>query len=175
MTPFSHVAIGLIGWKYSSRRENRRALVFFIFVSCAVDLDFLLYYLLGKPEIFAHQLYTHNVFVSLAVAFVFFPFLNTARERRGLALVAVSHLVMDVFVIDTIAPIGIRPFYPVSNAFFSYGFFPYVVRGGWAEVFSLRNVFALSLEVAVFIVPAVVLCRKELVFLGRGAARESRA
>ncbi len=174
MTPIAHAAVGLVGWKYFSRRENRRALVIFVFVACAVDLDFLLYYLLGKPEVFVHQLYSHTIFVSLAVALVFFPFLRSAKERRGLVLVSLSHLFMDLFVIDTVAPIGFRPFYPVFNKFFSYGFFPYVVRDSWAEIFSLRNVFAVGLEVAVFVIPAVLLCRKELVFISRKAAVGSR-
>jgi membrane-bound metal-dependent hydrolase YbcI (DUF457 family) len=171
MTPISHAAVGLVGWKYFSRPKNGRALVFFIIVSCALDLDFLFYYLFGRPRIFVHQLYSHTIIVALAVALVFFPFFKTAKERWGLIIVGQSHLVMDLFVIDPVPPIGIRPFYPVSGVFFNYGFFPYVDRGGWAAIFSLRNALALGLEVALFVVPALIICRKELVGLRRALRR----
>ena len=162
MTPVAHAAVGLIGWKYFAGRENPRALVFYAIAACAVDLDFLLYFLFGRPEVFIHQLYTHNVFVSLAVAAAFFPWLKSSKARWGLVLVALSHLVMDLFVIDTVPPSGFRPFFPVYNRFFGYGFFPYLVRDGLGAIFSFRNFVALACEVAVFVLPAVLICRKEL-------------
>ena len=174
MTPIAHAAVGLIGWKYFTGKENLKALLIYIFVACAVDLDFLLFYLFGKPEVFVHQLYSHTIFVSLAAAAIFFPCLKTAKERWGLALVGFSHLFLDLFVIDIVPPVGFRPFYPVYNQFFSYGFFPYVVRDSWAEIFSIRNLIAVGCEVAVFVVPAVLLCRKELIFLGRRLAGRSK-
>lgn len=174
MTPIAHAAVGLIGWKYFAGRENLKALLIYIFVACAVDLDFLLFYLFGKPEVFVHQLYSHTVFVSLAAAAIFFPWLKTAKERWSLVLVGFSHLFLDLFVIDTVPPIGFRPFYPVYDQFFSYGFFPYVIRDSLAEVFSIRNLVAVGCEVAVFVIPAILLCRKELVGIGRALTGRSR-
>lgn len=170
MTPIAHAAVGLVGWKCFSRRKDLKALVFFIVTACAVDLDFLFYYVFGRPQVFIHQLYSHNIFISLAVAMVFFPFLRTARERGGLALISLSHLLMDVFVIDTVPPIGFRPFFPVYNKFYSYGFFPFVQRGSARDLFSVHNLVAVACEVAVFVIPALFLCRQELALLLRKGA-----
>lgn len=128
-------------------------------------MDFLLYYLFGRPQVFIHQLYSHNIFVSLAVALVFFPFLKSARERGGLVLISLSHLFMDLFVIDNVPPVGFRLFFPVYNKFYNYGFFPFVQRGSARDLFSVHNLIAVTCEVVIFVVPALVLCRKELSLL----------
>jgi len=175
MTPIVHATVGLVGWKYFSRREDLRALVFFVVTACAVDADFLFYYLFGRPQVFIHQLYSHNVFVSLAVALVFFPFLKTAGERGGLVLISLSHLFLDLFVIDNVPPIGFRPFFPVYNKFYNYGFFPFVQRGNARALFSVHNLVAVACEVAVFVIPAVLICRKELTFILRRIGRRQAA
>jgi len=167
MTPLPHAAVGLIAWKLASRREDARALLIFMLVSCLPDLDLAFYFLLGRQEIFKHQLYSHNVFFALLSALIIFPLLKTKRERGALALVALSHLVLDVFVIDDVAPIGFRPFWPLSNLLVSFGFFPYVRRGTLEQVLSAGNFFALGLEMLLFVVPALVFCRRELRHLWR--------
>jgi hypothetical protein len=167
MTPIAHAAVGLVGWKFFSRRKDLKTLVFFVVAACALDADFLLYYLFGRPQVFVHQLYSHNICVSLAVALVFLPFLKTARERGGLVFISLTHLFMDLFVIDNVAPVGFRLFFPVYNKFYNYGFFPFVQRGSARELFSVHNLVAVACEVAVFVVPALVLCRKELALLRR--------
>jgi membrane-bound metal-dependent hydrolase YbcI (DUF457 family) len=167
MTPLSHAAVGLVGWKFLSRRDDLRALAAFLLVSCLPDLDFVLYYILGRPRIFSHQLYSHNILVALASAFLFFPVLKSSRQRWGLVLVGLSHLVMDIFVVDEVPPVGFRPFWPVSGLLVNFGFFPYVRRGTWEQVLTLRNLTALGLELLVFVIPAIFLCRRELAFLWR--------
>jgi len=165
MTPLPHAAVGLAAWKFASRHEEGRALLIFMLVSCLPDIDLLLYHLLGRPEVFKHQLYSHNVFFALLSALVFFPLLKTKKERVALALVALSHLVMDVFVVDDVAPVGFRPFWPLSNLFLSFGFFPYVRRGTPAQVLTAENLFAFGLETALFVIPALIFCRRELASL----------
>lgn len=162
MTPLPHAAVGLAVWKFASRREDARALFIFMLVSCLPDIDLLFYHLLGRPEIFKHQLYSHNVFIALLSALVFFPLLKSRRERAALALVALSHLVMDVFVVDDVAPVGFRPFWPLSSLLLSFGFFPYVRRGTLEQVLTAENLFAFGLEMALFVIPALILCRQEL-------------
>jgi hypothetical protein len=162
MTPLSHAAVGLVGWKYADRRHDLKALIIFAVVSCLPDADFVLYPLLGKPAWLLHQRYTHNIAVALVSAFIFFPFLKAARARIGLVLVAVSHLVMDLVVVDTLPPIGFRPLLPFSGALLNFGVFPYVKRGTLAEVLSVPNLIAIGLELVLFVLPALILCRKEL-------------
>jgi len=162
MTPLSHAAVGLVGWKYADRRRDLKALIVFVVVSCLPDTDFVLYPLLGKPAWLLHQRYTHNVAVALVSALFFFPFLKAARAKIGLVLVALSHLVMDLIVIDTLPPIGFRPFLPFSGALLNFGVFPYVKRGTLAEVLSVPNLIAIGLELVLFVLPALALCRREL-------------
>jgi len=165
MTPLPHVAVGLVAWKYFSRRENVKALVAYLIVACLPDLDFVLYNLFGRPAILRHQLYSHNIFFALISAVAFFPLLKSAKERWGLTAVALFHLFLDVFVIDDVPPIGFRPFWPVSRLLVSFGFFPYVRRGTLAQVLSLSNLAAFGLEVLLFVVPAILICRRELAFI----------
>jgi len=168
MTPLPHAAIGLVGWKLADRRHGRGVLLVFLIVSCLPDADFVLYPLLGKPSWLTHQLYTHNIALSALSALVFFPFLRAARIRIGLLLTALSHLVLDVFVVDTLAPIGFRPFLPFSDVLLNWGLFPFVRRGTVAEVLSVPNLVAFGLEVVLFVAPAVWFCRRELAALGKG-------
>ena len=167
MTPLPHAAVALVGWKLADRRHGLRALLIFVFVSCLPDADFVLYPLLGKPAWLLHQRFTHNIAVAILSALIFFPFLKAARVRIGLLLTALSHLVMDVFVVDTLAPIGFQPFLPFSDAPLNWGVFPFVRRGTVAEVLSVPNLIALGLEIALFVLPALWICRKELASLGR--------
>ncbi len=173
MTPFSHAAIGLLGWKYSAARRDVRSLAAFAFIACAVDVDFILYYSLGRPEVFRHQLFSHNIFVIAVLCLPFFVYLKTARERWGLLLTGASHLFMDIFVIDTLAPIGVRPFFPVWNQYFNVSLFPYVAKETWPRLLSWHNIGVLALEVLMFIVPAVLLSRKELGRLLSSKGREA--
>jgi membrane-bound metal-dependent hydrolase YbcI (DUF457 family) len=165
MTPLPHAAVGMAAWKCVSKDDDLRALFIFMFVSCLPDIDFLLYHLLGRPSVFTHQLYSHNILFSLISALVFFPLLKNRRERTALALVALSHLVMDVIVIDDVAPVGFRAFWPFSDVFINFGFFPYVRRGSLAQVLTLKNLFAFGLELLIFVIPALIFCRREIVHL----------
>jgi membrane-bound metal-dependent hydrolase YbcI (DUF457 family) len=165
MTPLPHAAVGLVAWKFLSRRDDLRALTAFLLVSCLPDLDFVLYNILGRPRLFSHQLYSHNILIALASAFLFFPLLRSSRERWSLVLVGLSHLVIDVFVVDDVPPVGFRPFWPFSRLLVSFGFFPYVRRGNLEQVLTLRNLTAFGLELLVFVIPAILICRRELAFL----------
>jgi len=168
MTPLPHAAAGLIGWRLADRRHGLKTLLVFVFVSCLPDADFVLYPLLGNPDWLIHQRYTHNIVLSLLSALAFFPLLRAARLRLGLVLTALSHLVLDVIVVDTLAPIGFRPFLPFSDGLLNWGVFPFVRRGTLAEVLSVPNLVAFGLEIALFVLPALWLSRKELAgLLGR--------
>lgn len=165
MTPLPHAAVGLIGWKYADRRHRLKALFIFVFISCLPDADFFLFPLFNKHEWFIHQRFTHNVGIALLSALIFFPFLRMARARIGLILVALSHLVMDLSVVDTLAPIGFRPFLPFSDTLLNFGVFPFVKRGTIAQVLSVPNLIAIGLELGLFVLPALILCRKEIAAL----------
>ena len=162
MSPIAHSGMALLGWQLASRRKNVLTLVLFLAAANLPDVDFLLRLAFGRTRIPLHQYYTHNlVFVVLAVGLMSL-LLPAGRDRWGLLIVGLSHLVLDVIVIDLVKPVGIRAFYPFSDALFNFGFFPYLKRGSLKAMTTFRNVRVLALETAVFVLPVVLAFRKRL-------------
>ena len=116
----------------------------------------------GNRGIFRHQLYTHNVFFVLAGCGLMALLLPQGRGRWGLILTGLSHLPLDLIVVDTVPPIGIRPFWPISDALYNVGLFPNLERGPWRVIFSPRNFLVLGLEFLIFVLPVLILFRRSL-------------
>ena len=92
----------------------------------------------------------------------FFLFFKQKRERITLFLVSLSHLLLDLIIIDPVDPIGFRLFFPFWDQLFNFGFFPNLLRGSIPEIFSWHNVVTISIETAVFVVPILFFYQKEL-------------
>ena len=105
VTPIVHSAIGLLGWQKSGSEKNIKTLFLFILVSNLPDIDFLFLLLMGSGDLQLHQSYTHNIFFIGLVTLFLFGVFKTGRERLSLFLVAVSHLVLDLIIIDPVAPV----------------------------------------------------------------------
>lgn len=159
MTPIAHSAVGLLGWRFSDGEKSLRTLFLFILVSNIPDIDFL-FYLFDREGSRIHQLHTHNVFFIGFFTLLMFLFLKTRESRIALTLVAFSHLILDVIIIDPVPPIGFRIFYPVWDRLFNLGFFPNFLRGGIGDIFSGHNLLTVSLEILVVVAPVLFLCRK---------------
>jgi membrane-bound metal-dependent hydrolase YbcI (DUF457 family) len=164
MSPISHSAIGLLGWQITSspKRKNIKTLLLFILVSNFPDFDIFLLLIPATQSKHIHQTYTHNLMFVLITAFLFSLFLPSTREKLGLVFAGLSHLVLDIFVVDTFQPVGFRLFYPFSRKLFKFGFFPYLERGDLHKWLSAHNLFVLSLEAVVFLLPVIFFYRKEL-------------
>jgi membrane-bound metal-dependent hydrolase YbcI (DUF457 family) len=160
MSPVGHSSIALLGWQKSVKNKRIKTLLLFLLISNFPDIDFLFSLFIGKKTAAIHQYYTHNIFFVCVTALLFFPIIKPKRERIGFFLVAFSHLLLDLWVIDTVPPIGFRLFYPLSNQVFNFGIFPNMERGNLADVFTLYNFWVLALEAAVFLVPVVIYYRK---------------
>jgi membrane-bound metal-dependent hydrolase YbcI (DUF457 family) len=160
MSPVAHTGLGLLGWELVPTPKNWRTAALFILVSNLADVDFLFSLAFGRRPLFIHQYYTHNLFFVLATSWLLAFALPKGRGRAGLVLVGLSHLAADIIVIDSVRPVGIRLFYPLSDKLFNLGLFPYLQRWPFGAVFSAKNMAVLALEAAVFVVPVLFIFRR---------------
>lgn len=158
MTPVVHSAVGLLGWQLSDSEKNIKTLFLFVLVSNLPDIDFLLFVFFKSGDVQIHQWLTHNIFFITFFTLPLFFFFKARRERIALLLVAFSHLLLDLVIIDPVPPIGIRIFYPAWNRLFNFGFFPNFLRGGVSDIFSWHNLMTVSLEVLCFVLPILAFC-----------------
>ncbi len=162
MSPVAHAGLGLLGWRLFDRKKTIGTLLLYVLVANAADVDFLLHAIFKGHALFLHQYFTHNLLFVLVVSLGFMFLLADGKSRAGLVLTGLSHLAADVIVVDTLPPIGIRLFYPLSDAFFNLPWFPYLQRGSWKETASLRNLGVLALEFGIFVLPVLLVFPKTL-------------
>jgi hypothetical protein len=162
VSPLAHAGMGLLGWQLADRRKTAGTLTLFVLASNWADVDFLFSAFFGNRGLFRHQYYTHNVFFILLGCAFLSLLLPRGKSRWGLILAGLSHLPLDVIVVDTVAPIGIRIFYPLSDALTNVALFPFLERGPWRVLFSPRNFFVLGLEFLVFVLPVLFVFRRSL-------------
>jgi hypothetical protein len=163
MSPIAHSGVALLGWELFSTRKTAKSFLIFFLIANIPDVDFFLFLVFGRSRLSLHQYVTHNLVFVLVVAGLFSLLLPAARDRWGLILVGLSHLVLDLIVIDPAIPIGIRLFFPFSKKVFNLGFFPHLERGGFSNWFSGKNLLIMGLEAAVFVAPVLVLFGRDLV------------
>jgi hypothetical protein len=162
VSPLAHAGIGLLGWQAFDRKKTAGSLALFLFAANWPDIDFVFSWFFGNRGIFRHQFYTHNVFFVMAGCGLLALLLPKGGGRWGLILAGLSHLPLDFIVVDTVPPIGIRPFWPVSDALYNIGLFPNLERGPWRVIFSPRNFLVLGLEFLLFVLPVLLLYRRSL-------------
>lgn len=131
--PIGHALAGLaVQRAYPGYFSSRRWLDAFIFMFLAnlPDADFIPGLLCGRPNQFHHGAF-HSLGAALAVAAVGAGFfhLNKRRENarahgrfRGPAavifLLFMSHLLLDLFALDRVAPFGLPLFWPLCGRYF---------------------------------------------------------
>ena len=97
-------------------------ILFFVFIACLPDADFLPGYFLGNPNLY-HTLWTHTLGAALIVtSFTAWLFARKYgmfwRYFALLFALYYSHVVLDFFNNDTRFPYGIMAFWPLSSTFF---------------------------------------------------------
>ncbi len=157
MTPIVHTSAGILGWHFS-RTRKLSFLFLFILISNLPDTDFIPVVLFGKAAP-PHQLYTHNIFFSIAGALLFFPLLKEKREKLALFLTSISHLCFDLCVMDNWGEVGFRLFWPASEKLYNFGFFFCLKRGTLSDVFSLHNLITVSAETILIGLPCLIIAR----------------
>ncbi len=160
MSPIGHGGLGLLGWQIFDRKKTAGSMALFVAAANLADIDFLFALLFGPQPLFIHQSYTHNLVFVLAGSLLLALLLSDGRSRLGLVLAGLSHLAVDIFVVDTVAPIGFRLFFPFSDTLFNVGLFPFLQRGPWKVLFSARNLGVLALEFGLFVLPVLILLWK---------------
>ena len=170
MSPIAHGGVALFAWQTAATRKNWKTLLLFGFVGNMPDIDFALNLIMGHNRLSLHQYFTHNLLFILVTASLLSLFLPPGRDRWGLILLGLSHLVLDIIVIDPARPIGIRPFFPFSNALYNFGFFPYLERWRLRTMISWHNGGVLLLEAAVFLFPVLIVYGKRILKTVRGRA-----
>jgi membrane-bound metal-dependent hydrolase YbcI (DUF457 family) len=157
LTPIVHSAVGLLGWQIAANKRNIKTLFLFVLISNIPDIDFLIFMFVKKEGTQIHQWLTHNIFFIALFSILMFFFFKARRERITLLLVAFSHLILDMIVIDPVPPIGFRVFFPVWDRLFNFGLFPNFLRGDKGDIFSWHNLMTISLEVLCFVVPILII------------------
>lgn len=162
MSPIAHAGMGLLGWQVFDKKKSAGTLALYVLAANLADIDFLLYKAIGPKPLFIHQHFTHNFLFVLAGCGLLACFLRNGRSRIGLVLAGLSHLLLDIIVIDTLKPVGMRLFFPFSDTYYNLGFFPYLQRGPWKVMLGPDNLMVLALEFVCFVLPVVFLYRRRL-------------
>lgn len=120
---FAHSAAGYLAYEAVRPAGAHRPALLAAAIGLAngPDLDFLPGLLLGHPGAY-HRGVTHTLLGVVAVAAavgVGGRLLGRAAGRLAAFAAAVwsSHLVLDVFTADAVAPYGVRVFWPLSDAY----------------------------------------------------------
>lgn len=153
MSPIAHTAIGILGFELFEKKKSWATLGVWVLLANIPDVDFLF----GG----SHQQFTHNIAFVCLLPLCLFPIIKFS-PLWGMLLVGASHVFLDLLMIDTYPPIGLRIFYPFSDQVFNWGFFPYMIREGFQEIFSFHNIKVALLEGTVFWLPLALMYRKRL-------------
>ncbi len=162
MTTVAHSALGLLGWQLFAEEKSKKTLLLFFLIASMPDIDFALFFFLGRAGLAFHQYYTHNIFFVVVTAVLFWPLLKSTGAKFAFLGVGCSHLVLDFLTIDGSVPFGIPLFYPFSNHRFNFGIMPNIHKGTPTEIFSLHNLWVIGFEIAIFWVPILLAYRKPL-------------
>ncbi len=130
----------------------------FMFLANLPDADFLPGLLLGRPNLYHHGAF-HSLGAALAVAALGAGLLRLKTHRfwrpaAMIFLVFFSHLLLDFFALDYVAPYGLPLFWPFSGRYFiaSRPFFLNITRSPEANdffisIFNRHNLGAALREV----------------------------
>ncbi len=130
----------------------RWLLLLCVFAANTPDLDFLPGIAVGNLNAF-HQTYTHSIAFAALMALLLLPLVRSVSRRRAgwwLFAVVSSHLLADLFSVDTRPPIGIMAVWPFSSRCFisPVSLFQPLRKAEWADILQWHNVQAVLIESA---------------------------
>lgn len=162
-TPVAHGLLGVILYTLRRSPGDRARLLSDLalagFAAVAADLDFLPGLLVGDPSRFHHGV-SHSVgaalFFGLAMALLAPGFLGRTYAWRAAAFAVLygSHLLLDLFAVDTTPPYGEPLLWPFSSRFFLSPWTPFLdVKHGqsWEAFLNWANARAVAVEVVIFL------------------------
>jgi inner membrane protein len=133
---------------------------FFIFLANLPDADFLPGIILGHPNLYHHGIF-HSLGAALAVSAGGGWFFYLKKKRfwamaTGIFLVFYSHLLLDYFCWDFVAPFGLPLFWPFSSRYFiaAKPFFLNISRSSasddfFVSLFNRHNLAAAGREILI--------------------------
>jgi len=133
-----------------------------VFVSLAnlPDIDFAPILTMGFKAVgMYHQAYTHNfgfcLGSSLFVSLLYYLYRRKQFWRNFLLffLLVFSHIVLDSMGNDTRYPFGVQLFWPIIDTHFMFpvSIFLGAAKSSVSEMFSLWNLFAVVMELVIFV------------------------
>ena len=151
MTPVGHTIVGIWLGDIIEKKLTLTCLVFYSIIASLPDFDLVVGFMLyGKKGIKIHQLYTHNLlFVFIIVTITYILSRGDKRITIFVLLALLSHLFLDLLVIDKKPPIGIAPFYPFSSTSYNFPIFSGVEKSSLKALFSIHNLKAVFIEILV--------------------------
>ena len=167
-SPFGHSLAGYVISSYKSKTlkpQNIKLLFFYIFIANAPDLDFLPGLIVGKPNLYHHGI-SHSlgagILFSLILAFIINRKYHQSIRSNFFLFFSLysSHLFLDYLSFDSRPPLGIPLFWPLSNKYYMFPLLPGVKHSALdhatigeflGEIFSIHNLYVISLEFIVMI------------------------
>lgn len=151
--------------------SNWRMIALFVVVANLPDLDFLPGFLVGDPNRYHHLYLSHSLGFAVFVGAIFGLYFFVKHKRRfwpGFLIftgVCFSHMVLDVFTLDTGEPFGLPMFWPLTHDYFysPISIFMSVNKEGSniefiESVFVFGNLWVVLWEIAV-VLPIVLLIK----------------
>lgn len=161
MLPVGHSLMGLLIYGIFNQKKEWRhdigIILIYVFLVNLPDGDFI-------PVVFGFDSYnvfhrgiTHTLLFSLIVAVIFSAGLRLKNNTPFMAsfpiffLLLYSHVVIDIFGIDTSPPKGVMAFYPLTDQYFTYPLLPQVPHGNLQELLSIVNLKTAIYESSLFL------------------------
>ena len=142
--PIGHALAGLAcaqvrpGFFFRNRWQDA---FFFVFLANLPDADFLPGIILGQPNLYHHGIF-HSMGAALAIAaaggwFFYLKKQHFWSRAAAIFLVFSSHLLLDFFAWDFVAPYGMPLLWPLANRYFiaAHPVFINIVRSGRSDDF----------------------------------------
>jgi len=167
-SPVAHSLAGAAVWSAKSTGRRWTGLAVALVAANLPDIDFLPGLASGNVNLYHHGP-THTLVALVAVCLAAYGVAVALHERPGpwvwlVGLAYGSHLLLDIFTLDTRAPFGIPLFWPLSNLHVASPVTPFldVQRAAdpdrfWASLISAHNLRAVCRELLILGLPLLVL------------------
>ncbi len=151
MTPVGHTIVGIWLGDLTKKNISFKYILFYTLISSLPDFDIIVGLLLfGKKGVDYHQLYTHNfLFVFIITTLTYYLSKKDKKITLFVFLALLSHLFLDLIVIDKKPPIGISPFFPFYMKTYNIPLLLGVNKSSLKALFSLHNLKAVIIEIIV--------------------------
>ncbi len=151
MTPVGHTIVGIWIGDIIEKKTDIKSIIFYTIIASLPDFDIIFGFIFfGKAGINIHQLYTHNLpFVLVITLLTYFLSKKNKKITFFVFFALLSHLFLDLFVIDKKPPIGLMLFYPFSSKLFNIPLLMGVNKSSLKALFSIHNLKAVIVEIII--------------------------